>query len=129
MKTILVSARSRTINELLEKARRGTVVLESANGQRFALTLIDDWESFDVGSGRGLIGALCRIYRRLTRSVAVDVYTPYLQFCRGQRTYDHTVRADFGQSGLPFRSKSCEKSPAFSRSVGITEVAVPDRLS
>ena len=60
----------------------------------------------DVGSGRGLIGALCRIYRRLTRSVAVDVYTPYLQFCRGQRTYDHTVRADFGQSGLPFRSKS-----------------------
>src|SRR2546427_5434390 len=58
----------------------------------------------DVGSGRGLVGALCRIYRRLSRSVAVDIYAPYLQFCRGQRTYDDTVRADIEHSGLPFRS-------------------------
>ena len=50
MKTISVSARAKTINELLKKARRGAVVLESADGQRFALTAVNDWEGFDVGA-------------------------------------------------------------------------------
>ncbi len=52
MKAIPVSARAKTVNELLRKARRGTVILESADGQRFALTSIGDWEGFEVGSGR-----------------------------------------------------------------------------
>ena len=52
MKAISVSARAKTLNELLKKARRGTVILESADGHRFALTPVDDWEGFDVGSGR-----------------------------------------------------------------------------
>jgi hypothetical protein len=52
MKAISVSARAKTLNELLKKARRGTVILESADGQRFALTSVGDWEGFDVGSGR-----------------------------------------------------------------------------
>jgi hypothetical protein len=51
MKTIAVSARDKTINDLLKKARRGTIILESANGQRFALTSVNDWEAFDVPSG------------------------------------------------------------------------------
>jgi len=58
----------------------------------------------DVGCGRGIIGALCRIYRRLGKSVAVDVYVPYLEFCLRNRTYDDVIRADIEQSGLPFRS-------------------------
>ena len=49
MKTIAVSARAKTLNELLKKARRGAVVLESADGQRFALTAVNNWEGFDVG--------------------------------------------------------------------------------
>ena len=53
MKAILISPRAKTLNELLKKARRGTIILESADGQRFALTSIDDWEGFDVGSGQG----------------------------------------------------------------------------
>lgn len=51
MKTIAVSAHDKTLNELLKKARRGAVVLESADGQRFALTAVHDWEGFDVGNG------------------------------------------------------------------------------
>ena len=49
MKTIAVSARAKTLNDLLKKARRGPVVLESADGQRFALTAVNNWEGFDVG--------------------------------------------------------------------------------
>ena len=51
MKTIPVSARSKSLNELLRKARRTTVILESANGERFALTSVNNWEGFDVGAG------------------------------------------------------------------------------
>jgi hypothetical protein len=52
MKAISVSRRAKTLNELLKKARRGTIILESADGQRFALTSVDDWDGFDVGSDR-----------------------------------------------------------------------------
>ncbi len=50
MKTIAVSPRAKTLNELLKKARRGTIILESADGQRFALTSVNHWEGFDVGN-------------------------------------------------------------------------------
>ena len=49
MKTIAVSARAKSVNELLKKARRGTIILESADGERFALTVLNDWEGFNVG--------------------------------------------------------------------------------
>ncbi|HEV3007385.1 MAG TPA: hypothetical protein VGX78_23135 [Pirellulales bacterium] len=50
MKTIAISARAKTLNDLLKKARRGTIILKSADGQRYALTSINDWEAFDVGN-------------------------------------------------------------------------------
>jgi hypothetical protein len=40
------------VNDLLKKARRGTVILESSDGQRFALTAISGWVGFDVGTSR-----------------------------------------------------------------------------
>lgn len=49
MKTIAVSSRAKALNELLKKARRGAIVLESSDGQRFALTAVHNWEGFDVG--------------------------------------------------------------------------------
>jgi hypothetical protein len=52
MKTIAVPARAKTLNELLKKARRGTIILEAADGQRFALTTVENWEGFDVGGGQ-----------------------------------------------------------------------------
>jgi len=50
MKTVMVSARSRTLNDLLKKARRPGLILQSADGQRFVLTSVEQWEGFDVGA-------------------------------------------------------------------------------
>ena len=50
MKTVMVSARSRTLNDLLKKAQRTGLILQSADGQRFVLTSVEQWEGFDVGA-------------------------------------------------------------------------------
>ncbi len=50
MKTITVSPRAKTLNSLLRKARRNGLILQSADGQRFVLTSIENWEGFDVGA-------------------------------------------------------------------------------
>ena len=50
MKTITISSRARTINDLPKKARRRSVILEAADGQRYVLTAVGNWEGFDVGS-------------------------------------------------------------------------------
>ena len=49
MKTITVSARAKTLNVLLKKARQKEVILESVDGQRFVLASIRDWQGFEVG--------------------------------------------------------------------------------
>ncbi|MBI3762425.1 MAG: hypothetical protein HY260_11270 [Chloroflexi bacterium] len=51
MKTMTVSARAKTLNNLLKRARRTGLILQSADGQRFLLASLDDWEGFDVGAG------------------------------------------------------------------------------
>jgi hypothetical protein len=50
MKPVTVSARSKTLNSLLNKARRHSVVLESADGARYVLAPLGEWEAFDVGN-------------------------------------------------------------------------------
>lgn len=51
MKTISVSAHSKSLNELLKKARRGNLILESADGEQFVLARINDVRSFSIGDG------------------------------------------------------------------------------
>ena len=72
MKTFSVSARAKTLNELLKKARRGTVILQSADGQRFALTSVNDWEGFEVGSGQDFAREVARTgqNKKLMKSLA-----------------------------------------------------------
>jgi len=48
MKAITIPTRAKTLNELLKKARRKEIVLESADGQRFVLASIQSWEGFEV---------------------------------------------------------------------------------
>ena len=50
MKTIAIPIRAKAINDLLKKARRRSVVLEAADGRRYVLTAVGDWEGFDVGN-------------------------------------------------------------------------------
>jgi hypothetical protein len=54
MKPVSVSSTSKVLNSLLKKARRRNVILESANGERFVLASISDWQGFDVGYSQDL---------------------------------------------------------------------------
>ena len=49
MKTLTVSPRAKTLHDLLRKARRNGVILQSPEGERFVLTPIGNWIGFDVG--------------------------------------------------------------------------------
>ncbi len=46
---ITVPTRAKTLNDLLRKARRKEIVLESADGERFVLASIQGWDGFEVG--------------------------------------------------------------------------------
>jgi 2-polyprenyl-3-methyl-5-hydroxy-6-metoxy-1,4-benzoquinol methylase len=62
----------------------------------------------DVGCGRGLIGALCRLYRDNTRLVGIDIYEPYLNFCKHHKLYDELFQWDLERAPLPFKDKEFE---------------------
>ncbi len=49
MKTITVSTKSKTLNELLKKAKRSGLILQSADGDKFLLTRIVEAQGFYVG--------------------------------------------------------------------------------
>ncbi len=50
MKTTRVSSRAKTLNDLLAKARRRAVILETAQGERFVLASIEGWEAYALDS-------------------------------------------------------------------------------
>jgi 2-polyprenyl-3-methyl-5-hydroxy-6-metoxy-1,4-benzoquinol methylase len=56
----------------------------------------------DLGCGRGIVGALCRIYRAPRRLVGLDAGEPYLSFCWEHRLYDELVRWDLNELPPPF---------------------------
>ncbi len=62
----------------------------------------------DVGCGKGIIGALVRIYRNPKRLVGLDVFPEYVQFCRKFEMYDETYLFDLKKSPLPFEEKEFE---------------------
>jgi ubiquinone/menaquinone biosynthesis C-methylase UbiE len=59
----------------------------------------------DVGCGRGLVGALMRIYRRPSRLVAMDAFDLSLAFCRKHDLYDEYTKVDITSLPLPFCDK------------------------
>ena len=62
----------------------------------------------DIGCGRGIIGAMCRIYRGVNHLVGVDGFEPYLEFSRKAGFYDYTVLRDLNEVPLPFDNKEFE---------------------
>jgi len=50
MKPTIVPREEKTLNALLQKARRRNVILESADGQRYVLASISNWQEFEVGN-------------------------------------------------------------------------------
>ena len=63
MKTIAVSARSKTLNDLLKKAGRTGLILQSTDGQRFVLASIEGWLGYEVGAGDNFDGEVRRTVR------------------------------------------------------------------
>ena len=63
----------------------------------------------DVGCGRGIIGALMRIYRFPQIVVGVDIFNEYLAFCRKMGFYDQVKKHDL-RKPLPFYNKEFEVS-------------------
>jgi hypothetical protein len=50
MKALTISTKSKTLNELLEKARRRDLILRSAEGEQFVLARVTGMQAFDVGN-------------------------------------------------------------------------------
>ncbi len=59
----------------------------------------------DIGCGRGIIGAIVRIYREPTRLVGIDIFRPYLDFCHKMNVYDELYERDLRKTHLPFDEK------------------------
>ncbi len=49
MKTTRISPRAKTLNDLLIKARRRALILETAEGERFVLASIEGWQGYALG--------------------------------------------------------------------------------
>ena len=62
----------------------------------------------DLGCGRGIIGALCRIYRDTKKLVGVDIFDPYLRFCKKHNLYDTVLKWDLRKLPLPFKNNEFE---------------------
>ena len=48
MKTTRVSPRAKTLNDLLNRARRQAVILETVGGEKFVLASIEGWEEYTL---------------------------------------------------------------------------------
>jgi SAM-dependent methyltransferase len=61
----------------------------------------------DIGCGRGIGGALGRVYRNPQTLVGVDAFRPYLESLRQLHVYSDLVRLDLSRTPrLPFRPQS-----------------------
>ena len=59
----------------------------------------------DVGCGRGIVGAMTRIYRSPRRLVGVDIFQEHIDFCEKYTIYDELHRLDLRQTPLPFHDR------------------------
>ena len=81
MKTTLISGRAKLLNEILRKAKRRAVILETADGQRFVLASIQGWEGYevneegDITKNKKLMGHLLKRRRGNRRHRLADVRT------------------------------------------------------
>lgn len=59
----------------------------------------------DVGCGRGIVGAMTRIYRTPKRLVGVDIFQDYIDFCRKYCIYDELHCLDLRKTPLLFKDR------------------------
>ncbi|MFZ7138497.1 MAG: class I SAM-dependent methyltransferase [archaeon] len=59
----------------------------------------------DFGCGRGIVGAMTRIYRTPKRLVGVDIFQEYIDFCKKYTIYDELHCLDLRKMPLPFQDQ------------------------
>ena len=59
----------------------------------------------DMGCGRGIVGAMTRIYRIPKRLVGVDIFQDYIEFCKKYSIYDELYCLDLRKTPLPFKNR------------------------
>ncbi len=59
----------------------------------------------DIGCGRGIVGAITRIYRTPKRLVGIDIFQDHIDFCKKYRIYDELHRLDLRIVPLPFSNQ------------------------
>lgn len=57
----------------------------------------------DVGCGRGIVGALVKIYRDPPKLAGLDIYDPYITFSRNLGIYSTVVKHDLQVFPYPFQ--------------------------
>ena len=62
--------------------------------------------ALDVGCGRGIIGALLRIYRDPERIVGIDSFRPSIDFVKKLGIYDVVIEQDISKAPIPYDDKS-----------------------
>lgn len=89
----------------------------------------------DVGCGRGIIGALVRIYRNPKRLVGIDTFEKYIDFCRKMNFYDELYKYDLRQTLLPFSDKEFDIATCveviehFSKNKGVNLLCELERIA
>jgi 2-polyprenyl-3-methyl-5-hydroxy-6-metoxy-1,4-benzoquinol methylase len=66
---------------------------------------VDVKSLIDVGCGRGIMGALLRIYRKPKRLIVIDGFKEYLDFCGETKFYDELYECDLRQTPPRFNDK------------------------
>lgn len=66
----------------------------------------------DVGCGRGVVGSLIKIYREPERIVGIDLFEPYINFCKNLGAYTEVRKHDLGTTPLPFGDQEFDLSVA-----------------
>jgi len=60
----------------------------------------------DVGCGRGIVGALSRIYRQPSYVIGIDIFKPYISSVQKLNLYDELIMCDLRNLPLPFKDKT-----------------------
>lgn len=89
----------------------------------------------DVGCGRGIVGAIVRIYRDPQRVVGVDIFKPYLGFCKKMGIYTELLQWDLRNVPLPFSDNEFDLAVALEvlehmpKAKGLSLLKEPERIA
>ena len=74
------------------------------NDQTFIPSRFDS--VIDIGCGKGTTGVVLRTYRDVKTTIGLEIFGPYLEYCRKTNAYDTVVKHNLNAKRLPFNDKT-----------------------